>query len=235
MVAQKPEGASNNMGQQVTKTTQKKQKVSLDWTKMHSLVRKNNIAELESCKAHLAKTDENQENLFHSAAYGGNEETCTYLFDNGLKDIDRKNQWGTFPIQMACAVNNSAALKFLLDKKANINVKYERPYDYGAEIGNNYYGSSPYILSLGNGDNLLHICVRKEALDCLLILLHFCEHLIDAKNDSGETSRQIAPHIWKRVVKDFEANWCNPAVELVSQHLINDVAGTVVAYGKLAL
>ena len=63
----------------------------------------------------------------------------------------------------------------------------------------------------------------------------FCEHLIDAKNDSGETSRQIAPHIWESVVKDFEANWCNPAVELVSQHLINDVAGMVVAYGKLAL
>jgi hypothetical protein len=64
--------------------------------------------------------------------------------------------------------------------------------------------------------------------------LPFCEHLIDAKNDS-ETSRQIAPHIWETVVNDFEANWCNPAVELVSQHLINDVAGMVVAYGKLAL
>ncbi len=46
---------------------------------MHSLVRENNIAELENYKEHLAKTDENQENLFHSAAYGGNEETCTYL------------------------------------------------------------------------------------------------------------------------------------------------------------
>ncbi len=73
-----------------------------------------------------------------------------------------------------------------------------------------------------------------------IILLPFCEHLIDAKNDSGETSWQIAPHIWETVVKDFdvkdfEANRCNPAVELVSQHLINDVAGIVVAYGKLAL
>ena len=68
-----------------------------------------------------------------------------------------------------------------------------------------------------------------------IILLPFCEHLIDAKNDSGETSRQIAPHIWESVVKDFEANWCNPAVELVSQHLIYDVAGMVVAYGKFAL
>jgi len=85
------------------------------------------------------------------------------------------------------------------------------------------------------GDNLLHICVRNEALDCLLILLPFCEHLLDVKNDSGETPRQIASHIWEAVVEDFDANWCNPAVELVSQHLINDVAGMVVAYGELAL
>jgi hypothetical protein len=52
------------------KNTQEKQDVSLDWKKMHSLVRENNIAELENWKEHLAKTDENQENLFHSAAYG---------------------------------------------------------------------------------------------------------------------------------------------------------------------
>jgi hypothetical protein len=69
--------------------------------------------------------------------------------------------------------------------------------------------------------------------------LPFCEHLIDAKNDEFETPRQIAPHFWETVVdtvvKDFEANRCNPAVELVSQHLINDVAGMVVAYGELAL
>ena len=62
-----------------------------DWEKMHSLVRENKIDELENWKAHLAKTDENKENLFHSAAYDGNEETCAYLFDNGLNDIDRKN------------------------------------------------------------------------------------------------------------------------------------------------
>ena len=107
--------------------------------KRHSLVRENKIAELENWKAHLAKTDENEENLFHSAAYGrrsvftsfysrmvftgGNEDTCKYLFDNGLKDIDQENRWGTFPIQIACANKNSAALKFLLDKKANIDVK----------------------------------------------------------------------------------------------------------------
>ncbi len=207
---------------------------------MHSLVRENNIAELESCKAHLAKTDENQENLFHSAAYGGNEETCTYLFDNGLKEIGRKNQWKTFPIQIACARNNSAALKFLLHKKANINVKIK---ELGRlESSRGYYRYDGGFGGVGGdfgysarGDNLLHICARKEALDCLLILLPFCEHLIDAKNDLDETSRQIAPHLWKTVVKDFEANWCDPAVELVSQHLSNDVAGMVVAYGKLAL
>ncbi len=79
---------------------------------------------------------------------------------------------------------------------------------------------------------MLHICVCNEALDCLLILLPFCEHLFDIKNDSGETPRKIAPHIWEAVVEDFDANWCNPAVELVSQHLINDVAG-MVAFGKL--
>ena len=110
---------------------------------MHSLVRENKIAELENYKEHFAKTeekaDENNENLFHSAAYsrrsvftslysrmvftGGNEETWTYLFDNGLKDIDQENRWGAFPIQIACVKNNSAALKFLLDKKANIDVK----------------------------------------------------------------------------------------------------------------
>ena len=95
----------------------------LDWDKMHSLVRENKIAELENYKEHLAKTDENRENLFHSAAYGGNEESCTYLFDNGLKDIDQENRCDTFPIQIACVKNNSAALKFLLDKKANIDVK----------------------------------------------------------------------------------------------------------------
>ena len=62
------------------------------------------------------------------------------------------------------------------------------------------------------------------------------KNLLDVKNDLGETPRQIAPtHIWEAVVEDFDANWCNPAVELVSQHLINDVAGMVVAYGKLAL
>jgi len=59
------------------------------------------------------------------------------------------------------------------------------------------------------------------------------------KNEWGQTPRQIAPHFWETVVetvvKDFEANRCNPAVELVSQHLINDVAGMVVAYCKLAL
>ena len=54
---------------------------------------------------------------------GGNEETWTYLFDNGLKDIDQENRLDTFPIQIACIMNNSAALKFLLDKKANIDVK----------------------------------------------------------------------------------------------------------------
>jgi len=117
----------------------------LDWEKMHSLVRENNIAELENYKEHLAKTDEYKENLFHSAAEGrrsvftslysrmvftgGNEETWTYLFDNGLKDINQENRWGVFPIQIACVKNNSAALKFLLDKldkldkKANIDVK----------------------------------------------------------------------------------------------------------------
>ncbi len=54
---------------------------------------------------------------------GGNKETWTYLFDNGLTDIDQENIYNTFPIQIACVQNNSAALKFLLDKKANINVK----------------------------------------------------------------------------------------------------------------
>jgi hypothetical protein len=44
--------------------------MSLDWKKMHSLVQENKIAELENFKAHLAETDENKENLFHSAAYG---------------------------------------------------------------------------------------------------------------------------------------------------------------------
>ena len=108
----------------------------LDWKKMQSLVIENKIAELENWKAHLAKTDENKANLFHSAGRrsvftslysrmvftGGNEETWTYLFDNGLKDIDQENTWNTFPIQIACVKNNSAALKFLLDKKANIDV-----------------------------------------------------------------------------------------------------------------
>ena len=110
-----------------------------DWEKMHSLVRENKIAELEICKEHLAKTDEYEENLFHSAAYGrrsvftslysrmvftgGNKETCTYLFDNGLEGINQKNRWDTYPIQIACAMKNDAALKFLLDKKANIDVK----------------------------------------------------------------------------------------------------------------
>ena len=42
----------------------------LDWEKMHSLVRENNIAELENNKEHLAKTDEYKGNLFHSAAFG---------------------------------------------------------------------------------------------------------------------------------------------------------------------
>ena len=112
-----------------------------DWKKMHSLVRENKIAELENWKAHLAKTDENKENLFHSAAYGrrsvftslylrmvftgGNEETWTYLFDNGLKDIDQKNNYSIFPIQIACARNNYAALNFLLLKNANKTVKVE--------------------------------------------------------------------------------------------------------------
>ena len=106
---------------------------------MHSLVRENNIAELANYKAHLAKTDRYGENLFHSAAYGrrsvftslysrmvftgGNKETWTYLFDNGLEGINQKNRWDTYPIQIACVQNNSAALKFLLAKKANIDVK----------------------------------------------------------------------------------------------------------------
>jgi hypothetical protein len=45
-------------------------KDDLDWEKMHSFVREKKIDELENWKAHLAKTDENEENLFHSAAYG---------------------------------------------------------------------------------------------------------------------------------------------------------------------
>ncbi len=106
---------------------------------MHSLVRENNIAELENYKRHFAKTDENKENLFHSAAYGrrsiftslysrmvftgGDEDTCKYLFDNGLKVINQKNIIDTVPIQIACVMNNSAALKFLIDKKADIDVK----------------------------------------------------------------------------------------------------------------
>ena len=110
-----------------------------DWEKMHSLVRENKIAELEICKEHLAKTDEYEENLFYSAAYGrrsvftslysrmvftgGNKETWTYLFDNGLKNINQENNYATFPIQIACFKNNLDALKFLLDKKANKDVK----------------------------------------------------------------------------------------------------------------
>jgi len=94
---------------------------------MHSLVRENKIAELENYKEHFAKTeekaDENNENLFHSAAYSGNKETWTYLFDNGLKNINQENRWDTFPIQIACVKNNLDALKFLLDKKANKDVK----------------------------------------------------------------------------------------------------------------
>ena len=105
-----------------------------DWEKMHSLVRENKIDELENWKAHLAKTDENKENLFHSAAYDGNEETCAYLFDNGLNDIDRKNRLKPIPIQIACARNNSAALEFLLDKKANIDVKVVRRAGYAPPI-----------------------------------------------------------------------------------------------------
>ena len=155
-----------------------------------------------------------------------------------------ENVQGTRPIQIACAKNNSAALKFLLHKKANINVKIK---ELGRlESSRGYYRYDGGFGGVGGdfgysarGDNLLHICARKEALDCLLILLPFCEHLLDVKNDSGETPRQIAPHFWETVVetvvKDFEANRCNPAVELVSQHLSNDVADMVVAYGKLAL
>jgi ankyrin repeat protein len=111
----------------------------LDWKKMHSLVRENKIDELENYKQHFEKTDENKENLFHSAAYsrqsvftslysrmvftGGNKETWTYLFDNGLKNINQENRYDTFPIQIACFKNNLDALKFLLDKKANKDVK----------------------------------------------------------------------------------------------------------------
>jgi len=217
----------------------------LDWEKMHSLVRENNIAELENNKEHLAKTDENQENLFHSAAFGGNEETWTYLFDNGLKDIDQKNRFDTFPIQIACVRNNSAALKILLDKKANVDVKVELyGIGYGGGGGGDYYrylGEDYLPLLLGGprylrgDDNLLHVCVRKEAKACLLLLLPHCQHLTDEKNTSGQTPREIAPQFWEAVVNDFNANWCNPAIEFFSQHLINDVAGMVVAYCKLAL
>jgi hypothetical protein len=206
----------------------------LDWDKMHSLVRENKIAELENYKEHLAKTDEHQENLFHSAAYGGNEETCTYLFDNGLKDIDRKNRWRTFPIQIACARNNSRALKFLLHKEANINVKIEENglyggYGYGKYLyGGNGINGGGY--GGGGGDNLLHICVRTEASACLLILFPFCQHLIDVKNSpGGQTPQEIAPKFWDNAIETIQL--CNAAVrELVSQHLINDGAGIVVAY-----
>jgi ankyrin repeat protein len=125
----------------------------------------------------------------------------TYLFDNGLKDIDRMNKFNTNPIQIACARNNTAALKFLLDKKANIDVKVERYlFRKGDKEGDSYYE--------GDGDNLLHICVRRAldcaTFDCLLILLPFCEHLIDVQNFLGQTPRQIAPHIWDNAI-----NGCN--------------------------
>ena len=59
---------------------------------MHSLVRGSEIAELKDYKKHLAGIDQNQENLFHSAAFSGNEETCTYLFDNGKISVDQRNK-----------------------------------------------------------------------------------------------------------------------------------------------
>ena len=55
-----------------------------DWEKMHSLVRENKIAELEICKEHLAKTDEYEENLFHSAAYGRRSVFTSLYFKNGF-------------------------------------------------------------------------------------------------------------------------------------------------------
>jgi ankyrin repeat protein len=171
--------------------------MSLDWKKMHSLVRENKIAELENFKAHLAETDENKENLFHSAAYSGREETCTYLFDNGLNDIDRMNKWNTNPIQIACVRNNFAALKFLLDKKANIDVKVELG---GGSYGGDNNDPNKEDLFLCFGDSLLHICVCYEALDCLLILLPFCEHHLDVKNDLGRTPREVGPQFWDNAI-----------------------------------
>ena len=91
----------------------------------------------------------------------------------------------TRPIQIACVKYNSAALKFLLRKNANVNVKiksYLYSSNYDGSLWDGYITSGGYyygLSSLDLGDNLLHICFRNEALDCLLILLPFCEHLSD--------------------------------------------------------
>jgi ankyrin repeat protein len=164
-----------------------------DWEKMHSLVRENKIAELENFKEHFAKTDENQENLFHSAAYSGDEKTWLYLWRNGLnniEDINRMNQWNTCPIQIACAKDNSAALHFLLCIGAKDKVVIDRETkSYRGSFGLLYGGSQyvnghccggSYLFSLG--DNLLHICIRAKAKACLLML---CERFIDHKILNG--------------------------------------------------
>jgi len=48
---------------------------------------------------------------------------------------------------------------------------------------------------------LLHLCVRFQASDCLFILLPKCQHLIDVKNNKGQTPSEIARQFWDAVVK----------------------------------
>jgi len=110
------------------------------------------------------------------------------------------NKRGTCPIQIACVRDNYAALKFLLRKDAKINVEIERDrfalYLHDKRI-------SLYEL-YEVGDNLLHLCVRSLASACLLTLFAHCQHLIDAKNNGGQTPRDIKPKFWDEVFKDWK-------------------------------
>jgi hypothetical protein len=100
-----------------------------------------------------------------------------YLFDNGLKDIDRKNKWNTFPIQIACT-------RKIRSSQISASQGRKNKCRNQAWISLSIMATICFIFAFALNFKLQPVC--------LFFKLPICQHLIDGKNGKGLGSGRIS-------------------------------------------
>mmetsp|Transcript_14536 Transcript_14536/g.21689 ORF Transcript_14536/g.21689 Transcript_14536/m.21689 type:complete len:656 (+) Transcript_14536:40-2007(+) len=151
--------------------------------------RSQKVIELLISKGHVSVMcrDGRQQTPLHKAAYQGHTETVYYLLKYWFPDVEAKDNRNMTPIHYAAAQGQLSVLRFLIDKKANTNVR-----------------------SL-NGNTPLHYAALNGHYDCVLSLI-CAEAIVDSPNRYGTCPLDCAENMGReacsRLLIDEGADVC---------------------------